>query len=267
MPETIQNKSIPAFSGPGDWINDHLFPSRLYIAYLAYKNLHRGTPELAYARDHLTDPDKNFIDVGANKGWWSYVLSAKFREVYAFEPNPQAYRFLSRWRRGNVSTYPVALSDYDGRSRLRIPRKGHGFSRQSAFLSHSRSSLEELEGIEVDIDCRRLDSYGFSTIGLIKIDVEGHEAAVLAGAQEILARDQPILIIEISRTHTKQPIRKTIEPLLDWGYISHMLRDNHLMDLNITDMDQSIDGGDFIFIPEKLKNISRSIGLKASLPK
>ena len=245
---------LPKFSGPGDWINYHLFPGWLYSAYLARKSLHKRIPELKYAREHLTDGNKNFIDIGANKGWWSYILSTQFREVYAFEPNPQAYRFLCRWRRSNVSTYPVALDDHDGSSFLRIPRKGHGFSRQGAFLSHSRSALETLASIDVEVECRRLDSYGFTDIGLIKIDVEGHEAAVLAGAQNILGRDQPILVIEISSGHTKRPIRATIEPLLARGYRCQYLHDNRLTDVKSADLGQSILGGDFIFTPEMPKN-------------
>ncbi len=246
-----KDRPVPPFSNLGDRINYHLFPGQLYIAYLARKNLYKGVPELRYARDHLTDNNKNFIDIGANKGWWSYTLSGKFRMVYAFEPNPQVYRFLCRWHRTNVSTYRVALDDHDGLSSLRIPIKGHGFSRQGAFLSHSRSALETLESIEVETQCRRLDSYGFTDIGLMKIDVEGHESAVLAGAQNILERDQPVLIIEISHGHTKQPIRTVIDPLLGQGYTIHYVRENRLIHVDVADLDQSIHSGDFIFIPGK----------------
>src|SRR6266568_3035020 len=46
------------------------------------------------------------------------------------------------------------------------------------------------------VEVRTLDSFEFSDVAMIKIDVEGHEEAVVAGAEETIRRCRPSLLIE-----------------------------------------------------------------------
>jgi hypothetical protein len=47
------------------------------------------------------------------------------------------------------------------------------------------------------VEVRTLDSYGFSGVRAVKVDVEGSEMEVLEGGRETIARDRPILIVEL----------------------------------------------------------------------
>jgi hypothetical protein len=49
---------------------------------------------------------------------------------------------------------------------------------------------------QIRVETCTLDSFGFTEVDLLKIDVEGHEMAVLAGARETISRCLPWLIIE-----------------------------------------------------------------------
>ena len=54
---------------------------------------------------------------------------------------------------------------------------------------------------EIEVPRITLDSLGQDAVGFIKIDVEGHEVDVLAGAREILRRDRPAILVEAEERH------------------------------------------------------------------
>lgn len=121
------------------------------------------------------------VDVGANIGnhalWLATVCGLR---VEAFEP--VFHRELAANVRANqlqkmVTIHPVALGDRDGTARHVGP---HG----------------KLDPGSGKIAVRRLDDYDLSDIALLKIDVEGMEAAVLRGAEQTIRRNQPIIFAE-----------------------------------------------------------------------
>jgi hypothetical protein len=59
-------------------------------------------------------------------------------------------------------------------------------------------------------EARTIDSFGFSDVSLIKIDVEGHEKAVLLGAAQTIRTQHPTIFIEIW-DHNKSKIVPIIE--------------------------------------------------------
>jgi hypothetical protein len=68
------------------------------------------------------------------------------------------------------------------------------------------------------VDVRTLDSFGFNDVRFIKADVEGSEREVLDGARETIARDRPMLLLELlSGTH-ENPGAYTAAICDDFGY-------------------------------------------------
>jgi len=199
-----------------------LIPGPLYLRNLAARRLRRGEPEL-HAVPLLAEPGSVAIDIGANKGVYSYLLSRTCRAVEAFEPNPKIFDLLRRCVPANVSVHEVALSNATGTAEMMLPIHRTGrYSNQGGTLQ-----TKKVEGREFGtwpVEQRRLDSYGFTDVSFIKIDVEGFELEVLEGGAETLARERPALLIEIDEAQSKRPLSETFQALADYGYDGYCLR-------------------------------------------
>jgi FkbM family methyltransferase len=207
-----------------------LVPGPLYIRYRAFKEFWRGEPEVRVLR-YLADRDRNSLDVGAHKGVYSYFLARCSRHVYAFEPNPKNFAVLRRNLGRRVTVSPLALSNRSGPAFLRVPRRPGGYSNQGASLSSVKVADAD-DYRELRVQASRIDDLDIPDIGFIKIDVEGFEAEVLEGAAQTLARDRPVLLVEIEEVHVKRPIEAAIRDVEALGYRGRILRDGKLLDLS-----------------------------------
>jgi hypothetical protein len=99
----------------------------------------------------------------------------------------------------------VALSDRDGVAAFYVPRtpEGHGMHLLGNLGNFHRTP--DLDRIEVRI--APLDSFGFTDVGFIKIDVEGSELDVIAGARATIARDRPNLLVELLTRPADEALR------------------------------------------------------------
>lgn len=135
----------------------------------------------------LLRPDDVVWDVGAHHGFVTLCASRHAREVHAFEPsarNRAVLRRHVRWNRiANVHVHPFALGDRDGTARF----GGNGTSK--TFALHRGEEL-------VDVRCAEtlLAGGACSSPTFMKVDVEGAEADVLAGALTILPPGARMLI-------------------------------------------------------------------------
>lgn len=157
----------------------------------------RGVFDLAVSEVlyRLTDPGELALDVGANVGHMTSLLAARTGRagcVWAFEPHPHIRSHLehnvSRWPRHRVAPVVVhaeALSNRSGHASLFL---NHGFSWNQGSASLVRDP-QNAEGLaEVEVTTRRLDDLlETHTVGVMKVDVEGHERAVLQGACRALS--------------------------------------------------------------------------------
>jgi FkbM family methyltransferase len=155
--------------------------------------LRNGVAELVVseALRRLCLPGDTAIDVGAHIGYMTALLTTAVGAqgtVAAFEPHPLLFRYLEanidRWRddprTANVHACPVAVSDTGGKTTLMVPS---GFE--------ANMGLSTLEGgsagsAGVEVARVRLDDVVSGPVGVAKIDVEGHEAAVFRGAVGLL---------------------------------------------------------------------------------
>jgi FkbM family methyltransferase len=191
-----------------------MLPPWARIAYLHDRNLRNGEPELRLV-SILSDKKRVSIDVGANKGVYSYALLPHSKSVHAFEPNPKIFRVLSSWAHGQVELHPEALSNVSELTELLVPRSENGFSNQGASLSATKVSGDHRK---VTVRAVRFDDLGISNVGFMKIDVEGFEREVLEGASDTLRRDRPNLLVEMEEAHTQVPITDMVQTVTAYGY-------------------------------------------------
>ncbi len=173
-------------SGLEERLKGFPIPPALYIRMRAAKEWRRGEPELRLL-PLLVDPRRDAVDVGANKGVWTWFLARMVPVVHAFEPNPKAFAVLRRRAAANVVCRSIVLSDSSGAASLNVPEGTKGYSSQGRRCGHCRRDAGRRHASLV-VETARLDGLELQNVGFMKIDVEGHELRVLEGAREVLAR-------------------------------------------------------------------------------
>ena len=150
-----------------------------------------GRFEIQLLRD-LVCPGMTVVDVGANQGIYTLTLAALARPgaVFAFEPEPMLFRQLVANvqvnKADNVVCHPVAISRQPGRLRLQSGKMHSGNNR---IVQQPRSDSVEVAAATLD------DLFADKVIDFLKIDVQGWEAEVFAGAKEILQRNRGIILM------------------------------------------------------------------------
>jgi FkbM family methyltransferase len=210
---------LPTFS-IAERLKQALIPPRVYIDYLYRKALLRGEAELRLL-PRLADPRRASLDIGANKGVYSYALLKCSAKVHAFEPNPKLFAMLSRWAESRVALHPYALGDRAGTTMLHIPKssRGRGFSNQGGTLLPILT--REFESVPVEV--KRLDDLDLGDVGFIKLDVEGYEREVIAGGTALLRRCRPVLLVEIEEKHANRPLPEMVAEICGHGYACSFL--------------------------------------------
>ncbi|MEK0085990.1 FkbM family methyltransferase [Benzoatithermus flavus] len=155
-------------------------------------------PELALVRA-LGDPRRAFLDVGANKGLYLQAALGRFAEVLAVEPHPGLGEYLRACFGARVRLLPVALSDRQGSLPLYLPKAEGREVTSRASLQEDANPGFVLDRVVVPVE--RLDALDLPPLAVIKIDVEGHEFAVLRGGLARLEHDRPVLVVEIEERH------------------------------------------------------------------
>lgn len=140
------------------------------------------------------------IDGGANIGNHTLFFSRYFKQIIAFEPNPTALKlldtniFLNKTK--NIQVIPVGLSNqanilpfFENPENL----GGSGFNFDPSFATDTQLRVEKGDSL--------LQNIQTTPIGLIKLDIEGHELNALQGLEETIKTHQPIILFE---THTSE---------------------------------------------------------------
>jgi FkbM family methyltransferase len=157
------------------------------------------------------------IDVGGNTGVYTYHLSRLAERVVTFEPHPDYVPMLEALRLPNVTIERAALSSAAGHAELRLPIESGGSESLSASLD-ARAVPDAMLSRTLLVELKPLDSYGFENVGFIKIDVEGHEEGVLQGAMKTIARDLPVMLVEIEERHNPGGLARISSSLSALGY-------------------------------------------------
>jgi FkbM family methyltransferase len=126
-----------------------------------------------------------------------------------------------RWDFRGAHVFATALSDQSGPQQMRVPFiNGQRVDSRATLNQHHEPAQTATREITVQRDT--LDALAqrnlFGPVGLIKIDVEGHELAVINGATQFLTTRQPLLLIEIEARHHQFPIATIFGRLEALGY-------------------------------------------------
>lgn len=172
-----------------------------------------GEKELAYV-NALCDRSCLSVDIGANRGVYSYLMRQHSKSVIAFEPNPFYASFVRRALK-DVEVIEAAISDHEGKCVLRVP-----LSEAVAGMGtiEAENTLERLPVQQIEISILTLDSLNLPKMGFIKIDVEGHELAALRGAAATIERCLPNFLIEAEERHRKGAVMSVLGFLSKYGY-------------------------------------------------
>jgi len=143
-----------------------------------------------------------FLDVGANIGYHAYFaagLVGPSGDVRAFEPDPDIHAVLTR----NLASFKWARAEnvavWDGAGSLEFERSflpsESGWGALTAVRNLNR-------GQRISVRTISLDSWGsaagLSSLDVVKLDAEGAELRIVAGARSILSEFHPVLLMEVS---------------------------------------------------------------------
>lgn len=136
-------------------------------------------------------PKRVALDIGGCVGMFAVPLAQHYKGVFTFEINPKVRECLNLNTKqySNITVFGFGCSNYAGVAKFKQDPVS-GFSR----ITDDGDFLYPV---------RPIDSFMFDDIDLIKIDVEGHEYQVLAGAVETLKKCKPLVITEIHSTRTR----------------------------------------------------------------
>lgn len=178
------------------------------------------------------------IDCGANIGvhtveWAKHMHG--WGRVHGFEAQERIYYALA----GNIainnclnaSVHFAALGSKDGVLKIPVadPLLPASFGSLELRPSESNENIGQpinySESAMQAVELKSLDSYGWQRVDFLKIDVEGMEDEVLAGASNIISRCKPTILMEVIKTD-RSKIKKFI---LDQGYEVFTLGINQLL--------------------------------------
>lgn len=220
------NKEIEYF------IKNNFFSEKFLLKKRLVRSIKNNYDREIILLNKVMNKDLNSIDVGVYRGVYSYQMSKLSSHVHSFEPNPLIYPYLKKNLNKiikNLTLYNVALSDKSKIVDLKVPNrfkvlnKNNHEERYKLGLAtmHNENLLENNEYSLFKVRTEKLDNLiKNEKIGFIKIDVEGHEKKVLMGAEKIIKRCKPNLLVEIEEKHTNEKVQNIVNFINDFGYNS-----------------------------------------------
>lgn len=220
----------------------------------------------------LSSLDHVSIDIGASSGIYSVALLAYSKKVYSFEPRLDGIRDLIEMTQSlglPIQVEAVAISNREGEAELRMLKDDLGRSTiapENALLDPDKSPEQRIVVLT-----KTLDSYSLEGAGFIKIDVEGHEMAVLQGAVHTIEKNRCNLLIEMEERHCPGVVCEVKAWLEQRGYVGLFLDEGEILPMEIFDSaihqnPKNIGGwkenwirkgkyiNNFIFVPAENKN-------------
>lgn len=134
------------------------------------------------------------VDLGANQGLYTLFLADLVRpgKIFAFEPHPMLYQQLvanvRENRIENVECSQMAVSSSSGVLGLQL---GHIHLGNNYIIPDGAETLDSIQVKAVTLD----ELFAGTRIDFLKIDIQGWEAAALAGGRHVLEDNQAIVLV------------------------------------------------------------------------
>jgi len=176
----------------------------------------------------LADPGETVVDAGANVGVMSNLLAHAVGAdgcVISFEPHPLIFetlkRNVSRWseidRLATIDIRQAAVSSRAGVLALHVDPEVFAHNKGTASLEQAgTSSIEQIDSpTSIQVTTIRLDQELDAPIGVLKLDVEGHELEALRGSGSLLSHKQIRDILFEAHLPPPTPVTELFE---SYGY-------------------------------------------------
>lgn len=244
------------------WDSDSFYTQRLQAGPYQKQNLIR-------LRELCPNP-RTVLDIGMNIGMNTIEYATWAQTVHGFEPVPTTYQIaldnialnqnhqdpaIGWWKdattqwasllpSGNIQTHNVALGPQSGTVEMHIKKNdGHNRVSNDGYTTPTGKAVKANTGYQrVSVPQVTLDSYGFTDVDIIKIDVEGYELNVLQGADATIAANRPIVQVECVETQPRAFGTK-IQDLMDY------FNDR---DYVITTADRIVRGPDWMYVKKMM---------------
>ena len=171
------------------------------------------------------------IDVGCRYGEYTHYLLKHFAQVKCFEPNSAVLHNFNR----NIPKEKVQLWDCGiGEIDEIVDMSG------SLVVNKINAKLRNLAKTRSGVQICPLDSFNFSNVDFIKIDVEGQELRVLKGGKTTIMKHRPMIVIEQCGADVK------------WGYGNQINQAGAYLE-NIGYVNTGRLKSDYVFEPEEIQ--------------
>ncbi len=134
-------------------------------------------------------PDAVVIDVGGGRGDWTAALlhALPMARVLMLEPSAPALHHLRERYLARTTVIPAAAGDHPGSAVLHVPRWDAAIAslhvRRDSYFQQEQFQPQPVQVVTLD---QVITAFGLAVVDFVKIDVEGHELAVLRGARHAL---------------------------------------------------------------------------------
>lgn len=188
----------------------------LYIQRLRNGQYQRTNWQFAQT---LIDDWSCAIDVGSNNACNAIHYAKRFTTVECFEPTPLAQQLWRNTVRDNSVTnvvlHPVGVGERSYSTEIITHWKNGGHNHLAHYDKNPRADESRSHRIKVPVQVETIDSFNFTNVGFIKVDVEGYEKFVLQGALQLISQSRPTIQLEIVANQCRK-FGYNAEDMIEW---------------------------------------------------
>lgn len=150
-------------------------------------------PTVTALLESILKPGMQFVDIGANIGYYTLIAAQRVNKVIAFEPDTLNFNLL--WKNveqngyKNVEMFQKALGKGNGQVSVFRDSENSGATSLSEKNIQHHADYFRVEMVSLD-EC--LDG----PVDVMKIDAQGYEGQIIEGAIKTIRRCKPIIIME-----------------------------------------------------------------------